>query len=178
MSTECNISDKPPISTRSKHLTEEGILEILPSYEWILFFKREPIWLLILTKKNILYVYLPGFSSFSHLAKHLQDNNLDLDYYSSIVNSIGCTKFKFSSPSSEKCIYLVNGSLPFIHDTMLHRRQQKGFYVTDQHKRYRKIPTNKIGLKRLSHAKIGGATDYKLLFSTTPYPIEYSFTKL
>ena len=75
-------------------------------------FQGNPIWLLALEPNYVEKIFMVDFSSFSQLAKHLTDKELDFTLYNSLVSYLGRTTFIFKPPPTQ-IMYLISGDIIF-----------------------------------------------------------------
>ena len=134
-------------------------------YSYHIIFESAPIWLLVFPSIPFEYIYIEGCTSFSNFSSRLIENKIDLSLYNTLVNTLGRSKFKFSSPS-ENVIVLLSGSLTFLNDQSLQIRQNSLIYLIDSSiNSRRKLPSSRLKLQRLSHVKVGGATNYESVYA-------------
>ena len=97
---------------RSKRKTERGIISHNNKLSIAMIFQGNPIWLLALEPNYVKKIFMVDFESFSQLAKHLTDKELDFTLYNSLVSYLGRISFIFKSPP-KNTLYLISGDIPF-----------------------------------------------------------------
>ena len=123
--------------------------------------------------------------SFSQLAKHLTDKELDFTLYNSLVSYLGRSSFSFKSPP-EDVLHLISGNVNFLNEKASVLRIKRFLYCSDVHHKYRRVlPHSKFLLRRMRHYHVGGATDFEVLWcthdgtdKTTPSKLQSFFAAL
>ena len=146
--------------------TEKGIITRNKKLPIAMVFQSNPIWLLALEPNYVENIFMVDFESFSQLAKHLTDKELDFTLYNSLVSYLGRSSFSFKSPP-EDVLHLISGNIKFLNEKASKLRIKRFLYCSDVHHKYRRVlPHSKILLRRMRHYHVGGATDFEVLWCT------------
>ena len=89
------------VNSRQKRQTEKGIIPRKRKLSVAMVFQGNPIWLLALEPNYVEKIFMVDFCSFSQLAKHLTDKELDFTLYNSLVSYLGRTTLIFNSPPNK-----------------------------------------------------------------------------
>ena len=115
--------------------TEQGIIAQNKKLSIAMVFQGNPIWLLALEPNYIDKIFMVDFASFSKLATHLTDNELDFTLYNSLVSYLGRSSFIFQSPP-KNIVHLISGDVNFLNDKAAMLRIKKFLYCSDNHHKY------------------------------------------
>ena len=151
---------------RHTRKTEKGIITRIKKLPIAMVFQSNPIWLLALEPNYVEKIFMVDFESFSQLAKHLTDKELDFTLYNSLVSYLGRSSFSFKSPP-EDVLHLISGNVNFLNEKASVLRIKRFLYCSDVHHKYRRVlPHSKFLLRRMRHYHVGGATDFEVLWCT------------
>ena len=123
--------------------TEKGIITQKHKLSVALVFQGNPIWLLALEPHYVEKIFMVDFSSFTQLAKHLTDKELDFTLYNSLVSYLGRTTFIFQPPP-KGIMHLISGSVNFLNEKASMLRIKNFLYSSDVHHKYRRALTFSI----------------------------------
>ena len=149
---------------RKVRQSESGYIPRRQPFSVVLINQTNPVWLLGLEPRWIEYIFLVGCSSLSDLSDKITANQSDITLYNTLVNYLGRSTFKFTIPPTNT-LHLISGDVQFLNDQAITLRQEKGIFITDKHRHFRKIPPSPLNLARLHHHDVGGPTNFEILWS-------------
>ena len=162
---------------RKVRQSESGYIPRRQPFSVVLINQTNPVWLLGLEPRWIEYIFLVGCSSLSDLSDKITANQSDITLYNTLVNYLGRSTFKFTIPPTNT-LHLISGDVQFLNDQAITLRQEKGIFITDKHRHFRKIPPSPLNLARLHHHDVGRPTNFEILWSYHNLSCKFTPSKL
>ena len=169
------ILHNPPLYWNSC-IEERGTVYLPQRLSSNVWFQTLSIWLLVLEPTFINKIHFPQFKSFSHLFNHLKTNNLQSNWINLKMHHLLRKNFLFNSTALPPSLNLVSGNIEFWHDIHPRIDTHSSVFITEMHKRWRRLPfLLSLSIRQITHESVGGCTTYQSLFS---FPLIPNCTKL